>query len=309
MTPVFLVAARRSGTTLFRLMLDGHPDVHWFRGWEPVAEALKTLSGPAPEPMEVDVEGLGPVSADSPSALRDGIEAAIATHLADHGKTMLGATVHVGFRSLPDVWPEARYIHLIRDPRDIAISNLKLAWAGHPFRAAHTWETAERDWEKIHPRLRDDQWIDVRYEDLVADPERELGRVCDFLGVPFDKGVFSYIETSAYGYPKAELAQRWRGKLDARDTRLIEYGLQDLMTARGYAPASDHRALPKLQQFIFRQISTWRLRQNAMKEHGLTHVVMRKAASVLNSKTLLAKVQAAEQEKRALHIKNLEKNY
>lgn len=289
--------------------MDGHPSVHWHRGWEPVADAIYNLVSNAPKPQNMSVEGLGTVSAKSLQEFKAQIDGQVREALMAEQSQIFGATVHVGFKSLREAWPHARFIHLIRDPRDIAISNLKLGWAGHPFEAAETWSTAERHWDKMRKTLSNDQFIELRYEDLVAQPRAELGRVCDFLQIPFDESLFSYTQSSSYTYPKQELAQRWRGRLTDREISLIEHGLHEQMLSRGYQPASSKTNVPNVVAAAYRHLGKWKVRRMSLKEHGLKHLILRKTANVLKSKKLQERVLAAEAGRRAEHIKKLEKNY
>ena len=309
MSPIFLVAARRSGTTLFRLMLNGHPEICWFRGWETVATNIEALSGHVSRTIEVPAEGLGTVTTRSIDELRENIDLAIQNHLISQEKRLFGATVHVGFTSLLKAWPNARFIHLVRDPRDIATSNMKLGWSGHHFESAHTWSTAERDWDLILPLLKKGQFLEISYESLVTDPEETLMTICDFLEVPFRTELFSYTANSNYGYPKSELANRWRGKLKKREIKLIEYGIHDMMIARGYEPKFSELELNQLQIFFFKQVGRWRIRRHSIEQLGFGHVALRKLSKIFRSRSLQNRIRAREEMKRKQHIENLESNY
>lgn len=307
--PVFLVAARRSGTTLFRLMLDGHPDVIWQRGWEPVADAVGALVAQRKPVQHLQLEGFDPLEARSVTELRGSIEAGIDDILERRGKNLFGGTVHVRFKNLLDIWPDAKFIHLIRDPRDVSISFLKLGWTGHPYMAADAWETAEREWEEMQPLLQDSQFIDVQYETLVAEPEAELRRVCTFLGIAYSDQLFSYTESTSYSMPKKQLAYRWREQLSEDETRLIEAGRHDIMRRRSYEPAYEDTEYSASQVLRFEQIGVWKLRLRRLREQGVFHVLLSRVAGLLNIGFLNDRVEKAAAEKRRKRLATLEKNY
>jgi hypothetical protein len=305
--PVFLVASRRSGTTLFRLMLDGHPDVIWQRGWEQVASATTAFASNQTQILKLD--GFDPVKVDSVVGLRNSVETEIGKLLQRNEKRIFGATVHVGFKDLLDIWPEAKFIHLIRDPRDIAMSFLKLGWAGHPYEGANGWEEAERDWDAMLPFLKADQFIDLQYEVLVAEPEAELRQVCKFLGIAYSDQLFNYVETSNYSMPKKELAERWKNRLTEEETRQIESGRHNFMKRKSYKPAYEDTDYSGFQVFWFKQVGIWRLRKKRINERGLVDVVVGKIARKLNMGFLNARLERAATERRRKRLAALEKNY
>ena len=307
--PVFLVAARRSGTTLFRLMLNGHPKVVWQRGWERVADAIDAFSGGSSEPERIALEDFSDFSVTSQSELKEELGRKIEAVKSDQNKTVFGATVHVGFKAMTKVWPSAKFVHLIRDPRDIAISHVKLGWSGHYYFGADPWTEAERDWETLSPSLSDDQYINLKYEELVAHPEAELKRVCEFLNLDYTDKLFDYVNTSSYSHPKKELAYRWKQQLDDEQVRLIESRIHPKMEARGYDPTDSPKRYSGFQVAKFKVRNTWTMRMKRIKEHGLSHVVMDKLARDLNLKFLKDRMAKAEIEKRKQHLSSLEKNY
>ncbi len=212
-------------------MLDGHPDVSWERGWEHAVNLIDSRGEVLAQ--QAEVEG---VSGPGREALRDHLDQKAQAALGE--KKILGVTVHVGFHKAPNLWEDAKYIHIIRDPRDIAISSVKLGWSGTYFHAPDIWVEAEREWESLKSTLPDDAWIDLRYEDFVTDPKSELDKVCAFLGVDYSEKLFDYIETSKYSYPKESLAYRWKDQLDQTDVQLIEARIGDMLTKSGYEPST-----------------------------------------------------------------------
>jgi hypothetical protein len=229
-TPVLLVGARRSGTTLFRLMFDGHPDVAWERGWEFAVDLINSRGE-----VLTHHAALRGVSSAERSKLRDYLDQKAREALGK--KKVLGVTIHVGFHKAPILWENAKYIHIIRDPRDIAISSIKLGWSGSYYYAPDMWIDAERKWEEMQSTLSGDAWIDLRYEDFVTNPKCELAKICEFLQVEYSEKLFDYIETSKYSYPRKTLAYRWKEQIGKAEIQLIEARVGDMLVAHGYEPS------------------------------------------------------------------------
>lgn len=84
-------------------------------------------------------------------------------------------------------FPQARYLYLVRDPRDMALSwKSSAAHAGGVVRAARQWrqdqvETLKHYW--VLQRLQ--QAMCIRYEDLISDSESCLRKICEFLQIDY----------------------------------------------------------------------------------------------------------------------------
>jgi Sulfotransferase family len=242
--PLFLVGSERSGSTLLRLMLDHHPEVAFARELDFVVTRVSDAGGLPPTPGYVDwiatVRGADytvDASLDYRGLVNDFLRQKQA---AGGGKQHVGATVHRRFERLRFLWPDARYIHLLRDPRDVARSVVQKGWAGSLYQAAEFWIDAERSWDALLPHLEPGRSIEVRYEELVAAPERELTRICAFIGVDYSEAMLAYPEDARqYPPPDPSLALQWRTKLTPREVAIVEARTGPLMAERGYA-ASGH---------------------------------------------------------------------
>lgn len=150
------------------------------------------------------------------------------------GKSIVGATVHHHIDRIQHLWPEAKYIHLLRDGRDVARSCKMMGWAGNMYHAVGRWIDAETTWDKLRPKIPADRRLEVRYEDLIVHPEPTLTAICEFLGTKFDVAMFSYADTSTYELPDAKLIEQWRRKLTDREIQLAESRISRLLVERGY---------------------------------------------------------------------------
>ena len=204
----FVVGVARSGTTLLRLMLDAHPELaiphetHFIPAalQEPQAsrEAFfrrlaefstwEDLSTPA----ERFAEELRRVE---PFNVPDGLRAFYRLYAETHGKPRWGdktPSYNLHMRTIHAALPEARFIHLLRDGRDVAVS-LRHLW----FSPGESMETLAAYWaDQIVETRRQGQgtpfYLEVRYEDLITRPVRELERICRFIDLPYASEMLTY---------------------------------------------------------------------------------------------------------------------
>ena len=102
---------------------------------------------------------------------------------------------------LLSIWPNARIIHIVRDPRDYVCSVRKV-WSKNIFRAAGRWnDTMVRLNKKEN--LHNENLHTIYYEDLLDNPQAELGKVCEFLGIAFEENML-VLEASHEQYGEAK---------------------------------------------------------------------------------------------------------
>jgi Sulfotransferase family len=240
--PIFLVGSERSGTTLLRLMLDHHPQIAFEKEVDYIVEKVSPSGRmPAVGPYrdwlstvrgaDFDVD----TSLDYRHLVKDVLRQ---KQEISGGKPFIGATVHRHFDRLRFIWPEARYIHLMRDPRDVARSIVQKGWAGNEYEAAEWWLNAEELWSAVCAEAPGERRHDLRYEDLVTHPVEELTRLCAFVGVKFDDAMLRYTESARqYPPPDPRLAFQWKTKMRPQTARLVEARVGPLLITRGYALA------------------------------------------------------------------------
>ncbi len=238
--PTFLVGSVRSGTTLLRLMLDHHPRLAFHFEFEFAVDRL----GPQGEFPPLDqyraylrqdrVFRLSGATIDPQLDYLGLVSSFLEQHRRRANKPSVGATVHHRFDLLPKLWPQARYVHLLRDGRDVASSCIAMGWAGNMYCASDRWLRAERCWDRLRGQLSRDQWIEVRYESLIRQPEVALHEICDFLGEKLHQSMFDYAHSSDYGLPDARFTSQWKSRLSDREIQLAEHRQRELLVARGY---------------------------------------------------------------------------
>jgi hypothetical protein len=109
-----------------------------------------------------------------------------------------------------------------------------MGWAGNIWKAADRWVNAELLWEQLCRQVPADRRMEVRYEALVESPEEVLGKICSFLGVPYEARMLAYPADTTYDAPDPALIYQWKKKLSDRDKRLIEGRIGTLLAERSY---------------------------------------------------------------------------
>ena len=124
---------------------------------------------------------------------------------AKHKKIFIEQTPWYGQRIdiLNELFPDAKYIHMVRDGRDVAISFARTPWWSN-----NIGENLEKWYAEVkqiidssNKILNPNQILQVRYEDFVAQPESELKRICDFLVIDFEEAMLdptTHIDYSLY---------------------------------------------------------------------------------------------------------------
>jgi hypothetical protein len=170
-------------------------------------------------------------------------------------KPIVGATIHRHFDRILRIWPEARFIHLIRDGRDVARSCVTMGWAGNVWTGCERWIEAEQLWQRMAAQLPRERWTELTHEQLTREPEQSLADLCRFIGVDHDDAMLRYSDNTTYERPDPTLLEQWRRKLAPDQVQLVESRIGDMLVERGY-PLSD---LP--------QITVSPARQAALRLH------------------------------------------
>ena len=201
----FVLSLPRTGSTLLRLLLDSHPEIHCpdelnlgrlVHALSSTQEGLTETPNPS-APTMADIDPTSPAAVATRRLVGDMLAAAAAAK----GKTLWCDKSPSNLEHVPvieRIFPEARYLVLHRHALDFAMSCLRFSTYGffltvvdEYVRKDHrnflrallqAWndKTAELlDFEHRHPG----RCLRLRYEDLVADPAATLERICGFLGV------------------------------------------------------------------------------------------------------------------------------
>ncbi len=85
---------------------------------------------------------------------------------------------------LKKLFPQCKFIHIIRDPRDFALS-LRKAWKKNIYRAAERWQETLERLDKDKQNMGEEDISVVYYEEMLEHPEQVMRRLCFFLGVGY----------------------------------------------------------------------------------------------------------------------------
>lgn len=185
------------------------------------------------------------------------------------GKTLVGektaspdSVQSIG--TLHQLWPEAKFVHLIRDGRDVALSavswrkaerlaNAFSSWSKDVVStAALWWEWHVRVYREAGLEVGDEHYYELRYESLVHDPAEECAALCAFLGVPYDDAMLRFHERKDRAgsprdakhawLPATPGLRDWRAEMPSEDVRRFEASAGTLLDELAYprgAPEPD----------------------------------------------------------------------
>lgn len=281
--PVFIVGCSRSGSTMLSKVLNAHRNLciffeneyfnlfcgyaryHNLKDDRVMVRFLDVLFKKC-----VYVPDSPPVyeSIDTPE-LREALMASDRTPKTIYQLTMDAWARHLGkprwgdkapnytirVDELIQAFPEAKIIHLVRDPRAVVCSLASLK--GAPtcvYRQADVWHRAVGIFERKRRCIPEGHCLDVRYEDLVQNPVSVLQAICTFIDEPFDPDMLEFYKTNHNNsLPKlrddyqewqrnidkplmTQPVEKWKTKLHPRHIRITEVMNLPLMAKYGYTP-------------------------------------------------------------------------
>jgi len=151
---------------------------------------------------------------------------------------------------LKKVFPECRFIHIVRDPRDYALSFRK-AWRKNIFRAAERWRESLERFEKDSRQIDEDDISLVYYEDLLENPEEALKKACDFLGIEYNPNMLSldrawevYGDARGKKEIKRDNKQKYLKELKEKEIKRIEEVVYPAALKHGYQMHFAAQAVP-----------------------------------------------------------------
>ena len=241
-TPIFIVGMHRSGTTLLERMLGNHSQV---------SEGGELYDLPAQLRLAVgrhfrgplDIAVVGQANALDFAAIGNGYLEQVKWRAK--GQPFLidklpSNFLNIGF--IRHALPQARIVHMQRDPMDTCFSNLKELFSNA---CAYSYDTDEladyyagyratmQHWRQALPAFV----LDVRYEDLARDPEGQCRRILDFCGLPWEDGCLDVggnqraVNTASSAQVREPLHQRGIGAWRRYEPQL--QGLRARLAANG----------------------------------------------------------------------------
>lgn len=236
-----VIGSPRSGTTLLRLMLDAHPDLAIppetgflalsapFATRDAFFDAVTTYPSEAPawQDFQISREAfLAELCRIDPFTVSEGYRAFYRLYASRFHKVRWGdktPTYCMHMDAIEAVLPEAHFIHVIRDGRDVALS-LREMW----FSPGREIDVQATQWHTLVSTARRQgascrNYLEVRYEDLVLRAPLTLRRVCRFIDLPYDEAMMTYHERAPGRLEEHKARFRVDGSLlVSRDRRLSQ---------------------------------------------------------------------------------------
>jgi hypothetical protein len=246
---VFIVGCQRSGTTVLQRLVDAHPQLAIINQSRWLSDYYESRTGMNPDGVvtsaliarvleqkqfrkalkkvglgKKELVGLLDIGGPVPYAR-------LVTQIFDLygsrcGKRLVGDKTPKyvrSIRTLHALWPEVRFIHLIRDGRDVCLSTMNwsknadllresfVTWGDNPvITAAMKWEWNVRLGREAGQTLPSRLYHEVRYEELVTKTAESCRRLCAFLGVPYDERMLHFSDGKTKGKRGLDAKKDWR---------------------------------------------------------------------------------------------------
>jgi len=304
----FICGALRSGSSLTHLMLDHHPCLKNPGEFDFLFD-LVTDNGIFPE-IRVYHEWLSThrifqsknLEIDKSLPYVDLINSFISQLSVLNN--VLALNIHRHFDRIPTLFPNAKFIHLVRDPRDVARSSIGMGWASNVYYGVDHWVETEISWKQLQQKISPEQFFEIRFEDLILSPEEKLKLLCDFMSVAYSAEMLSYADHSTYSKPDPSLVRQWKTKLTTREIQHVEFKAKPLMQELGYALSGqavvdvgffEHLQL-KISNKVFRLMFS-------IKRYGFGLYVKERLSRTFKLSTMNKQAQVAINEVSKKHLK------
>jgi hypothetical protein len=304
---VFILGCQRSGTTLLQHIVDIHhqvavmPEAGWFGTWYELGTGLTPEGFVTPDLMpmflrackNIDLgitpeELYGMAGREEKVPYASFISAVFDRYGKARGKSLVGSKNPDYLRhlnTLHRLWPQAKFVHIIRDGRDICAS-MSARWRsrgdfrGFPFllyekpdkvfddwsedpviTTAKWWEWNVRLGREFGRSLNSEMYYEMTYEDLVARPKAQCVALCEFLGIPFDSAMLRHQEIfkprrsetgtvlhARVGLPITAGLRNWRSEMAWEDLQRFEAAAGPFLEELGYSRGAEHVPVESLEQ-------------------------------------------------------------
>ncbi|MEV0591977.1 sulfotransferase family protein [Nonomuraea cavernae] len=271
--PVFVVGCPRSGTTMLQLMLHSHPriavppetrylvpayqrrrmfgDMRLAQRRQALAEWIAGDRTTKFHELKIDKDEFVRQCVEGPGSLGSVIGTTFRMYADRFDKPRWGDKRPSYVKQvdmLLRLFPDAQFIHLIRDGRDCVASLKEMPWFTHnSFHAVSTWAEAMDAGAKLRRTMAADSYYELRYEDLTDDPSTELKKLCVFLEEDFDEAMISPREAASVAVPVHKVwhsnthgdvtrarVGSWAARLETWEIALCEDVLGDRLVSQGY---------------------------------------------------------------------------
>lgn len=261
--PFFIVGCSRSGTTMLSLMMNMHKNIHipkesWF-----LSDVMDRFT-PDNKLSEADVNEIFELTTShwrwkewemSDKALKERLSVLVEPSLNQVVEVIFHQTMEKAgkirwgdktpgyvteIRRIYNLFPNAKFLHLLRDGRDVSISLKRVGWVGDT-----TWDIASHWSEQVRAgceqgrSLPKGQYLELKYEDLVRNTEAKLREICEFLGEEYSEQMMGFYNQAEKFMPKRDISHLMKTHRPPREDDLERW----------------KREMNRVQLFIFESIS------------------------------------------------------
>jgi hypothetical protein len=289
-SPVIIYGSARSGTSLLSRIVGSHPNIGvpfeshlynrfypWLKYYGDLAQA-KNRDRLIHDLLQTDVMALWDRKPEYDDIVRllehndfhSIVDAMMKAWLLKSNKSRWGEKTpwHMFYwREIMEGFPDAKYIFIVRDGRDASLS-----WRAARFGPKHMLPLAKR-WKHFHDvyeqfkqAVNKDNLYELRYEDLLDNPEKIAREICEFLGEDYsDEMLAFYKTTTSYKTDKGNDAnlskplmqsnkEKWRETFSAKESRIFEAIAGDTLERYGYARIEPAAKVSGLEKFYISKI-------------------------------------------------------
>ena len=162
--------------------------------------------------------------------------------------------------TLLEMFPDAQFIHLIRDGRDCALSMLERKWdlqIFNTYHAAYIWNryvTTGQNFGERHPEC----YFELRYEDILNQPELSLKKLCNFLHIQFDDSVINFRKSDGSGKTplltkplQRSNQSKWKSQMSEKQLEVFESLAGTTLEKCGYELACHEPSISTFDWFLY----------------------------------------------------------
>lgn len=289
--PIFIIGMPRSGTTLLSMILNAHsqlaisPETHYFTKYWHRCEQDNCLqdkekakgfvncflSSDEVKDMGFSVKEVEEIYntliQDKNLTHKTILQTILSKYASKQGKTIWGEKTPAHLEYVPVIatlFPNARFICIVRDPRDVSLSLRKVPWnRGNVFHHARRWkryiQMSQYYAQQYYPNF-----LEIKFEDLLANPESVIYTICSYLGLPFEVDMLAFHKKARLNFDlakepwKAKSIQpldqhntmKWLNQMPAYEVKVIEIIARKELKQKNYL-IKDEKWNPKLVIRVF----------------------------------------------------------
>jgi len=272
-SPIFVVGSPRSGTTLLQLLLDAHPNIailgelHYFdqilqlKRVVPLIDSRPNIEHLLALLMNTDnipyIPSIEPildtVKQKLINAKKPTYEKLYRLLMEEYARTQtkkrFGEKTPANVRYLDrlvDIFPNARIIRILRDPRAVVASMVRMPWTANDVVInALKWK-CDILYSAQFKRKICMSYMEIKYEALVSNVEQQLRSICEFIGEEYSDDMLEFYKHSkahiknepwkdgVYKPMNSSATDRWRNELSQAQIYVIEKIAGPLMQKLGY---------------------------------------------------------------------------